>query len=107
MIKFLNVFGWIALAGVCLSFFAYGAFGFVPLLFCDYGPFPRCLAEAATIWGVPLIQTVCLIASWLLLKTGGYVFISAGLMILSVLPLILFGTLGFKPMEMLLKLMFS
>jgi hypothetical protein len=93
MIKFLNAFSWIALAGVSLSFPAYGAFGFVPLLFCDYGPASRCLATAATIWGVPFVQAVFLIVSWLLLKTNKYVFISAGLMILSVLPLALFGLL--------------
>jgi hypothetical protein len=90
MIKFLNVFRWIALAAVCLSFLAFGAFGLVPVLFCDSGPASACFAATATIWSVPFVQAVLFTISWVLLKRSRYVFISAGFMILSVLPLVLF-----------------
>jgi hypothetical protein len=93
MIKFLNVFRWIALAAVCFSFLAFGAFGLIPVLFCDSGPASACFAAMAKIWSVPFVQAVLFAISWALFKRSKYVFISTGLMILSVLPLVLFKLL--------------
>ncbi len=90
MLRFLNIFKWIALAAVCLSFLLFGAFGLMPILFCDSGPASACFAATAKIWSVPLVQTVLFASSWALIKRSRYIFMSAGLMILSTLPLVLF-----------------
>jgi hypothetical protein len=86
MITFLEVFKYLAAVVVALSVPGFGLVAFSFLMFCDHGPFLMCFLRMALAGGIAIAQVVILIKAWTLLKQRQRPRLSAGLMILSILP---------------------
>jgi hypothetical protein len=56
-------------------------------MFCDHGPVLICFLRSALMVGIALAQLAILIRAWTLLKQRQHPGLSAGLMILSIVPL--------------------
>ena len=89
LIRFLAGFKYLAVVLVAVSAAAFGLLAFSAVMFCDVGPVSTCFRWAAFILGIPMVQIVSLVMAWSFLKKRHYIRTSAGLMILSVLPMLL------------------
>ena len=87
MISFLEVFKFLAAVIVALSVLGFGLVAFSFLAFCDHGPFLVCFLRMAVAAGIALAQVVILVRASTLLKRRQHLRLSAGLMILSIVPL--------------------
>jgi hypothetical protein len=86
MITFLEGFKYLAAVVVALSAPGFGFVALSFLLFCDHGPFLVCFLRAGLTVGIAIAQVVTLIIAWTLLKRRQRPRLSAGLMVLSILP---------------------
>jgi CBS domain containing-hemolysin-like protein len=86
MIDFLERFKYLALVIVVLSVPAFAFIAFMVILFCDSGPISLCFRVAGIIIAVPVAQVSSLVMAWIMLKKRRYIFVSAGLMLFSILP---------------------
>ncbi len=86
MITFLECFKYLAAAVVAISVPGFGLVALTFLMFCDHGPFFMCFLRMALTGGVAIAQVVILVRAWTLLKQRQHPRLSAGLMILSILP---------------------
>jgi hypothetical protein len=86
LITFLKVFKYLAAVVVALSVPGFGLVAFSFLMFCDHGPFLLCFLRMALAGGIAIAQVVLLIKAWTLLKLRQRPHLSAGLMVLSILP---------------------
>jgi hypothetical protein len=86
MITFLEGFKYLAAAVVAISVPCFGLVALTFLMFCDHGPFFMCFLRMALTGGVAIAQVVILVRAWTLLKQRQHPRLSAGLMILSILP---------------------
>jgi hypothetical protein len=86
MITFLEVFKYLAAGVVALSVPGFGLVALTFLMFCDHGPFLMCFLRMALTGGIAIAQVVLLVKAWTLLKQRQRPRLSAGLMILSIMP---------------------
>jgi hypothetical protein len=86
MITFLEVFKYLAAGIVALSVPGFGLVALSFLMFCDHGPFIWCFLRMALAGGIAIAQVVILLKAWTLLKQRQRPRLSAGLMLLSILP---------------------
>jgi hypothetical protein len=86
VITFLEGFKYLAAVIVALSVPGFGLVAFSFLMFCDHGPFLMCFLRMALTGGIAIVQVVLLIRAWTLLRQRQRPRLSAGLMILSILP---------------------
>ena len=86
MITFLEGFKYLAAAIVAISVPGFGLVALTFLMFCDHGPFFMCFLRTALTGGIAVAQVVILVKAWTLLKQRQHPRLSAGLMILSILP---------------------
>jgi hypothetical protein len=86
MITFLEVFKYLAAGIVALSVPGFGLVALSFLMFCDHGPLIICFLRTALAGGIAIAQVVILLKAWTLLKQRQRPGLSAGLMLLSILP---------------------
>jgi hypothetical protein len=86
MITFLEGFKYFAAGVVAISVPGFGLVALTFLMFCDHGPFFMCFLRMALTGGIAIAQVVILVRAWTLLKQRQHPRLSAGLMILSILP---------------------
>ena len=86
MITFLEGFKYLAAGIVAISVPGFGLVALTFLMFCDHGPFFICFLRMALTGGIAIAQVVILVRAWTLLKQRQHPRLSAGLMILSILP---------------------
>jgi hypothetical protein len=86
MITFLEGFKYLAAGVVAISVPGFGLVALTFLMFCDHGPFFMCFLRMALTGGIAIAQVVILVRAWTLLKQRQHPRLSAGLMILSILP---------------------
>lgn len=86
MIAFLEVFKYLAAGVVALSVPCFGLVALTFLMFCDHGPLLMCFLRMALAGGIAVAQVVILVKAWTLLKHRQRPRLSAGLMLLSILP---------------------
>ena len=86
MITFLEGFKYLAAAVVAISVPGFGLVALTFLMFCDHGPFLICFLRMALTGAIAIAQVVILVRAWTLLKQRQRPRLSAGLMILSILP---------------------
>ena len=86
MITFLEGFKYLAAGVVALSVPVFGLVALTFLMFCDHGPFLLCFLRMALTGGIAIAQVVVLVKAWTLLKQRKHPRLSAGLMVLSILP---------------------
>jgi hypothetical protein len=86
MIAFLEGFKYLAAGIVAISVLGFGLVALTFLMFCDHGPFFMCFLRMALTGGIAIAQVVILVRAWTLLKQRQHPRLSAGLMILSILP---------------------
>ena len=87
MITFLEGFKYLAAAVVAISVPGFGLVALTFLMFCDHGPVFMCFLRVALTGGIAIAQVVILVRAWTLLKQRQHPRLSAGLMILAILPL--------------------
>jgi hypothetical protein len=87
MFTVLECLKYLAVVVVALSILAFGVVALTFLMFCDHGPALPCFLRAALMVGTALAQLVILIRASTLLKQRQHLRLSAGLMILSIVPL--------------------
>jgi hypothetical protein len=87
MITFLEGFKYLAAGVVAISVLGFGLVALTFLMFCDHGPFFMCFLRMALTGGIAIAQVVILVRAWTLLKQRQHPRLSAGLMLLSILPL--------------------
>jgi hypothetical protein len=78
---------YLAVVVVALSILAFGLVALTFLMFCHHGPALPCFLRAALMVGTALAQLVILIRASTLLKRRQHPGLSAGLMILQIVPL--------------------
>jgi hypothetical protein len=86
MITFLEGFKYLAAGIVAISVPGFGLVALTFLMFCDHGPFFICFLRMALTGGIAIAQVVILVRAWTLLKQRQHPRLSAGLLILSILP---------------------
>jgi hypothetical protein len=86
MITFLEGFKYLAAGVVALSVPGFGLVALTFLMFWDHAPFFMCFLRMALTGGIAIAQVVILVKAWTLLKQRQHPRLSAGLMILSILP---------------------
>jgi hypothetical protein len=87
MITFLEGFKYLAAGVVAISVLGFGLVALTFLMFCDHGPVFMCFLRVALTGGIAIAQVVILVRAWTLLKQRQHPRLSAGLMILAILPL--------------------
>ena len=90
MIEILEKFKFLAVLAVVISIPISAVFALTAVAFCDVGPFSACVRFAGSVLAIPAAQIASLVVAWIFLKKKRYLRLSAGLMIVSVLPLVLF-----------------
>jgi hypothetical protein len=88
VITFLGGFKYLAAVLVALSVPAFGLVALTMLMFCDHGPVAACFLRAALIVAISVAQIISLVTAWSFLKKRHRIALSAGLMTLSVLPVL-------------------
>jgi hypothetical protein len=78
---------YLAFVVVALSILAFGLAALTFVMFCDHGPVLICFLRSALMVGIALAQVVILVRASTLLKRRQHLRLSAGLMILSIVPL--------------------
>jgi hypothetical protein len=87
MFTFMEGLKYLAAVVVALSILAFGLAALTFFMFCDHGPVLMCVLRSALMVGIALAQVVILIRASALLKGRQHPRLSAGLMILSIVPL--------------------
>ncbi|MGP8270876.1 MAG: hypothetical protein ACLQLH_12460 [Terracidiphilus sp.] len=89
IIDFLEYHKYSALALVVFSIPVFGILAFGTIMFCDSpGPVPTCMKVSAIFLIIPVVQIVSYAIAWMLLEMRKHIRVSAGLMVLSVLPIL-------------------
>lgn len=86
MIVLLQVLKYVTVIVVVLSVAAAAFAALFFMAFCDHGPFLWCLMYAAIGPGIAFIEVALQMKAWALFKQRSRLGLSAGLMILSIVP---------------------